>query len=169
MAIEIYDISVAATKSALQSLKHILTKGETYAAAKKFDPSVLAQTRLFPDMIPLAGQVRIACDISKFGAARLSMTEAPKFEDDETTIAQLIQRVQMTLDYLNGMDRSKFTGAETREVIIKTPVRELRFDDGLSYVMRFVLPNVHFHCSMTYALLRHNGVELGKADYLGDV
>lgn len=168
MTVSMYDLSVPTFVHTLRTLKVILQKGAAYAETKKIDASVLPASRLYPDMLPLARQVQIASDAAKGAAARLSGTEPPKFEDNETTIAELIARVDKTIDYLQGFKAAQFEGSETRTVTIKTPGRDFSFP-GLTFLRHWALPNFFFHVTMTYALLRHNGVELGKADYLGAV
>ena len=127
---------------------------------------MLAQARLYPDMYPLTRQVQIACDTAKGAAARLAGIEIPKHEDNEANLADLKHRVAKTQDFLKSVPADKFNGAEARAIEITTPNRTLNFT-GLSYLTNFVLPNFFFHESVSYALLRHNGVELGKADFLG--
>jgi hypothetical protein len=163
-----YEASIPVFVHTLGNLNSILQKGVQYAEARKFDPNNLAATRLFPDMLPLTRQVQIASDTAKFAASRLSGTEAPKFEDNETTIAELIARVDKTLDYLKGFRPDQFEGAEDRTVVIKTSRGEYTFT-GLVYLRHWAIPNFFFHGTTTYALLRHSGVELGKADFLGKV
>jgi hypothetical protein len=168
MTISLYDVSVGAMTRGLTNLAAIIEKGAAHAAAKNFDPLVVAQARLFPDMLPLVKQVQIACDTAKGAAARLAGIEIPKHEDNEANLADLKHRVSKTLDFLKTIKPEQLVGAESRTIELKFPSRTLTFT-GLSYVTGFVLPNFYFHSSMTYALLRHNGVELGKADFLGQV
>jgi uncharacterized protein len=168
MKISMYEASIPVFVHTLGNLNSILQKGVQYAEARKFDPNNLAATRLFPDMLPLTRQVQIASDTAKFAASRLSGTEAPKFEDNETTIAELIARVDKTLDYLKGFRPDQFEGAEDRTVVIKTSRGEYTFT-GLVYLRHWAIPNFFFHATTTYALLRHSGVELGKTDFLGKV
>jgi len=168
MSISMYDASVPALLHTLENLKVILQKAVKHAETKKFDPNVLVGVRLAPDMLPLSKQVQIASDAAKLGVARLTGTEAPKFEDNETTMEQLIARVDKTISYLRGVDPKQFEGAETRTVNIATPNRSFTFP-GLTYLRQWVQPNFFFHVTTAYALLRHNGVDIGKADYLGNV
>jgi hypothetical protein len=168
MTIALYDISIPVFARGLTNLSAILDKAIAHAAAKKIDPVVFAHSRLFPDMLPLSVQVQIACDIVKGGAARLSGVEAPKHEDTETTLADLKARVAKTLAFVNTITAEQLLGSESRDIVLKTQSRTLNFK-GLAYLTSFVLPNFYFHISMTYALLRHNGVELGKGDYLGAI
>jgi len=168
MSISVYDASIPVFIHTLTNLKVILQKGAAYAETRKFDANILAATRLFPDMLPMTRQVQIASDAAKGAAARLSGTEAPKFEDNETTIAELIARVDKTLDYLKSFKPAQFEGAETRTINIKTPRNEFTFS-GLVFLRHWALPNFFFHVTTAYNLLRHAGVEIGKADYLGAV
>jgi uncharacterized protein len=168
MTISMYEASIPTFVHSLRSLRAILQKALAHAEAKKFDPTVLASARLFPDMLPLTRQVQIAADAAKGCAARLAGVEAPKFEDNETTLPQLIARVDKTLDYLQGFKAEQIDGSEERSVSIKLPKQTLTFP-GLAYLRHWAIPNFYFHVTTTYALLRHNGVEIGKPDYIGDV
>lgn len=168
MTISFYDVSVGALARGLTNLAVFIEKGAAYAAAKKFDPVVLAQARLFPDMHPLVRQVQIACDTAKGAAARLAGVETPKHEDNEVNLADLEHRVSKTLDFLKTIKPDQLADAESRSIELKFPSRTMTFT-GLSYVNSFVLPNFYFHTSVAYALLRHNGVELGKNDFLGQI
>jgi uncharacterized protein len=166
MSLSLYDFSIPVLSRGLTNLSAILDKAAAHAAAKKFDPVVLAQARLFPDMHPLSRQVQIACDTAKGAAARLAGIEIPKHEDNEVTLADLKQRVAKTLDFVKSVSAAQLAGAENRTIEIKTPNRTFNFT-GTAYLNEFVLPNFYFHESMTYALLRKNGLEIGKADFLG--
>jgi uncharacterized protein len=150
----------------LAAMAKILDKGAAYAEAKKFDASVLVNSRLAPDMWPLSRQVQIASDMVKNGVARLAGQEAPRYEDNEQTIDELKARIAKTIDYIKSVPASAFEGSEDRD--IKIPLRDRTLEmKGLDYLRGFVLPNFYFHASMVYALMRHNGVELGKKDFLG--
>lgn len=166
MSISLYDFSISVISRGLSNLSVILDKAAAYAEAKKIDPLVLAQARLYPDMFPLSRQVQIACDTAKGAAARLAGIEIPKHEDTEVTLADLKKRVAKTLDFLKTVTPEQLKGAESRPIEIKNPNGSLNFT-GSSYVTHFVLPNFYFHVSMAYALLRHNGLEVGKMDFLG--
>jgi hypothetical protein len=168
VSLSIYDVSVPLLIRGLTNLSAILDKAAAYAAEKKIDPAIFAQLRLFPDMLALTRQVQIACDTSKGAAARLAGIEIPKHEDNEATLADLKQRIAKTLDFLKGIKADQLKDAEGRSIEIKLPTRTLTFT-GLSYLTEFVLPNFFFHESMTYALLRHNGVDIGKSDFLGEM
>jgi hypothetical protein len=167
MAITLSSASLPIFTSVLNNLSHCLFKAEANAAARKFDPNVLVNVRLAPDMLPLASQIRIACDTAKLGAARLAGLEAPRHEDNETTIAELKARIASTLDYLATVPAARIDGREEAE--ISFPVgrdRALRTMQGEAYLKHWVLPNLFFHATTAYALLRHNGVDLGKTDFL---
>lgn len=167
MAIDLHAAAVPPLSRALDQLRHVLAKGAAHAEAQGWDPAVLLGMRLAPDMLPLTRQVQIATDIAKNAAARLTGTEAPKFEDNETTFAELEARVQRAADYLRSVPAEAFAGAETRAITVPNRVRGDMHFIGTDYLFGFVLPNVYFHSTTTYALLRHAGVPLGKADYLG--
>lgn len=168
MSLSIYEVSIPVLIRGLTNLSAIIEKAATHAAAKNIDPVVLAQARLYPDMHPLTRQVQIACDTAKGAAARLAGIEVPKHEDNEVTLADLEHRIAKTLDFLKSVSVERLNGAETRAIEIVAPNRTLKFT-GLSYLTNFVLPNFFFHESVTYALLRQNGVEIGKADFLGSL
>ena len=166
MQITMYDTLVPTANRMLGNLSNSLDKAEAFAAAKKIDATVLLNARLAPDMLPLTRQVQIATDMSKGAAARLSGTEIPKYEDNETTFAELKARIAKTLAFVNGIDAAKYAGAEDRDVTLQARAGERHFK-GLNYLRDFVLPNVYFHVTTAYAILRHNGVELGKNDFIG--
>jgi hypothetical protein len=161
-----YTMSIESFLPMLASMTTLLDKALAHATAKKFEPSVLVNARLAPDMFPLSRQIQIACDAAKIGSARLAGQEAPRFEDTETTIEELRARVQRTIEYLKTIPASAFDGAEDRD--IKIPVRERTLEmKGLPYLRTWALPNFYFHVVTTYAILRHNGVQIGKPDFLG--
>ena len=166
MQITMYDTLVPTANRMLGNLSNFLDKAEAFAAAKKIDATVLLNSRLAPDMFPLTRQIQIAADMTKGAAARLSGTELPKYEDNETTIAELKGRIAKTLAFVNGIDAAKYTGSEDRDVTLQMRTGERRFK-GLDYLRDYVLPNVYFHVTTAYAILRHNGVELGKNDFVG--
>jgi hypothetical protein len=168
MTISIYDISMPAFKRGLTNLAALLDKAAAHATEKKFDPGVLVHMRLFPDMLPLSSQVQIACDMAKGAAARLGGVDVPKHDDTEVTLDDLKARIAKTLAFLDTITPAQLEGAEGRPVVIKTAARTLNFT-GLSYLTDFVLPNLYFHVSTAYALLRSSGVEIGKRDYLGKI
>lgn len=166
MTISMYSASVPVFKNMLGNLSHFLDKAQAHADAKKFDPAVLVEDRLAPDMLPFRKQVQIACDASKNGLARLSGVEAPKFDDTETTLAELKERIRKTLDYLDSVPRASVDGCEDKDVTFPVGREHTRTMKGEAYLLNWALPNLFFHVTTAYAILRHNGVELGKSDYL---
>jgi uncharacterized protein len=154
-------------KSMLSNLDHFLVKAQAHAEAKKFDPANLLAARLAPDMLPLTRQVLIACDASKFCMARLSGVEAPKFDDTESTIEQLRGRISKTIAYIDSVGADKINGTEDKDITF--PIGRdgsTRTMKGEAYLKHWAMPNMYFHVTTAYALLRHNGVDLGKTDYL---
>lgn len=162
-----YDAAVPTITRALQNLIGVLQKGAAHAEARKFEPSVLVASRLYPDMFPLSRQVQIACDIAKSGVARLAQAEPPKWEDNEATFEELIERVKKTIAYLASLEPGQFDDG-TRSVTFQAQGQP-RTMKGASYLHQRVIPNVYFHCTTTYNILRHNGVEVGKGDFLGPI
>lgn len=167
MPISMYQASVPLFRSLLGGLSGVLEKGAAFAAAKGVDPSVLINDRLAPDMFPLSRQVQIACDMAKGGAARLAGAELPSWEDNETTFADLKARIAKTLAFIDGFTPEQIDGSEVREIVLTMRSGELRFT-GQRYLIGFVIPNVSFHCATAYNILRHNGVDVGKRDFLGE-
>jgi len=165
MSLSMYQASIPVFQKFLGNLDHVLDKGAADAASRKIDPSVFLQGRLAPDMLNLIKQVQIACDHAKGAAARLSGTDNPKFEDNETTIAELKARIKKTRDYLAGFKPAQFDGSEDRTVTYQAGPRELNFK-GSEYLLYFAIPNFYFHYTTAYAILRHLGVALGKGDYV---
>jgi hypothetical protein len=167
MKITVQAIAVDMLASSLSNLSDILEKGLAHATARKFDPSVLVNARLAPDMFPLSRQVQIAGDLAKNSVARLAAMEPPRFEDNEKTFEELRARIARTIDYLKSIPSSAFESAEDRD--IKVPAGPDKFLDfkGLDYIERWVIPNVFFHITTAYCILRHNGVDIGKRDFLG--
>jgi len=160
-----YEASVPTINRALTNLIHVLEKGAAHAEAKKIEPSVLIAARLYPDMFALSKQVQTASDIAKIGTARLARAEPPKWEDNETTFPELIERLRKTVAYLETLKPDQFDDGSR---MVTFPTRnDSKTWPGSRYLYQRVLPNVFFHCATTYDLLRHNGVELGKADFLG--
>ncbi len=165
MKVSMHAMSVEVFTYALGNLSWILEKAAADAAQRKFDPAVLLAARLAPDMLPLTRQVQIASDIAKNSVARLAGQEPPRFEDAETTIEQLRARLARTIDFRESVPASALEGSETRA--IKVPVRERTLEfKGLEFLQRWAMPNVFFHVTTSYAILRHNGVDLGKRDFL---
>ena len=153
-------------RTTLGNLSHILDKAQAHADARKFDASVLTQFRLAPDMLPFTRQVLIACDAAKNGVARISGVEAPKFEDNEATFADLKARIQKTLDWLATVPAASLDGTEDKSITFPVGRDKTRTMTGEAYLKHWMLPNFFFHVTMAYAILRHNGVDLGKSDYL---
>ena len=164
--LSIYDATIPPLKRALNNLAVILKKGEEYADAKKIEHSVLLNSRLFVDMYPLTRQVQIATDMSKGAGARLAAVEIPKYEDNETSFAELQARIVKTIAFLDTIDSKQLQDAETRDITITIRKADIKFS-GQDYLLKWVLPNVYFHVTTAYNILRHNGVELGKQDFLG--
>jgi hypothetical protein len=167
MTISMYTASVPRFANTLKNLSEILTKGERHALARKIDPAVLLGARLYPDMYPLTRQVQTACDGVKGGVARLAGIEVPKHEDTETTFAELQQRIAKVVAFIESVPAEKVDGSEERHIVLKLRDTEVAFS-GLQYLSGFVLPNFYFHVVTAYNILRHNGVELGKRDFLGN-
>jgi hypothetical protein len=161
-----YQASVPVFVRGLASLAAVLEKAEAHAAAKKIDPAVLIASRLYPDMFALAKQVQIASDSAKGGVARLAQQEAPKFEDNETTFPQLAERCRRTIAYLETLKPEQVDGSEERTVSWQTR-STTKSMQGLPYLLHHVTPNFYFHVTTAYDILRHNGVEVGKQDFLG--
>ena len=166
MPVSLYDVSIPVFTLSLSNLSAILDKAQSYAEAKKVDPKVMPQARLIIDMLPLSAQIQIACDTAKGAAARLAGIAIPKHEDTEATLAELKVRVAKTLDFIKTIKPEQLQGAESREIVLQFPQTTLKFN-GINYLTNFVLPNFFFHVTMAYALLRKNGVDLGKRDFLG--
>lgn len=157
---------VPAYTHALRSLATILSKAADYCDDRKIDPAILLAARLFPDMLNLTRNVLIACDSAKGLAARLSQTENPVFEDTETTFAELQERIRKTIEFMESIPEAAFDGAQEREVVLKIGKEEMRFM-GPAYLSSFANPNFYFHMTTAYNILRHNGVQIGKRDFLG--
>lgn len=168
MTASLYDFTIPALTRALTNLSKQLDKAQAHAGQKKTDFAAFAESRLIADMRPLTSQVQIACDNAKGAAARLAGIEAPRHEDTEKTCEELKARIAKTLDFIASVKPEQFAGAETREVVLKFPSVTLTFT-GQDYVTKFLMPNFYFHVSMAYALMRKNGVELGKSDFLGNI
>ena len=167
MSLDMYQASISVFVRMLDNLSSILDKGAAFAEAKKIDPMVLITARLAPDMYPLSRQVQIATDMVKGCAARLAGLEVPSYEDNETTFAELQARIAKTVTFLQSINAEQINGSEGRTVTLKIRGKEIDFQ-GQPYLLHFVLPNLYFHITTTYAILRHNGVELGKMDFIGN-
>ena len=166
MTISMYQASVPVFIRMLNNLIGILEKAAADAEARKIDPAVLINSRLYPDMFPLSRQVRIATDAAMSGAARLAGMEPPKSDDNETTFADLIERIRKTIAYVSALKPEQIDGSEKAKIELKVRDGTLTLD-GLTFLLNRVLPNFYFHITTTYGILRHNGLEIGKKDYLG--
>jgi uncharacterized protein len=166
MTISMYQASVPPVIRCLQNLINILEKGAAHAEAKKIDPLVLINSRLSPDMYPLSKQIQIVSDVTRRGAARLAGLEAPAMVDDETTFPQLIDRLKKTIAYLETITPAQIDGSEQKQISIPMGKHSIEMA-GMPYLISFILPNLYFHATTTYNILRHSGVELGKMDFLG--
>ena len=166
MKISMHAMSHGVFKKALLQLQHVMEKAVANAKARNFDTSVLVGARLAPDMFPFAKQVQLTSDFAKNSMARLMGVEAPKFEDNETTMDELFARVKKTIEYLDSIPESALEGSETRDIVIKLRDRTVEFK-GLVFLQTWAIPNFFFHYVTAYNLLRHNGVDIGKRDFLG--
>lgn len=166
MSLSMYQASIPVFTRQLNNLSTILGLAAAHAEAKKIDPSVFLNARLAPDMFPLSRQVQIACDGVKGGAALLAGIEAPSHADDETSFAELQARIAKTLAFLQGVSATQIDGSEERTVTLKRRDKETHFQ-GQAFLLDHVMPNFYFHLTTAYAILRHNGVEIGKRDFLG--
>jgi hypothetical protein len=166
MSLSMHSASIPYFVRALKNLSAILEKGAAHAQENDIDPSILVTDRLFPDMFPLSRQVQIACDVSKGAAARISGIEAPSHEDNESSFEELIARINKTIEFLNSLPTDKINGTEEKEIKFQAGPYELDFT-GATYLSMWALPNIYFHVTTTYNILRHNGVALGKIDYVG--
>ncbi|WP_266170369.1 DUF1993 domain-containing protein [Dyella subtropica] len=166
MTLSMYQASVPVFLRTLANLSHVLKKGEAHAKSKDVTPEVMLQTRLIPDMLPLVRQVQIATDMAKNGSARLAGVEPLKFEDNETSFDELHARLERAIDYIKSFKTEQIDGSEARAVTIKSRNGDINFE-GQAYLLHFVLPNLFFHCTTAYNILRTAGVELGKTDFIG--
>jgi uncharacterized protein len=166
MPLSMYEASIPAFTQMLTALSNVLDKADAYASAKKIDPAVLPATRLAPDMFPLSRQVQIACDFAKGTSARLAGVDNPSFADTEKTFPELRERIAKTLAFLGTLKAVQIDGSEGRDISLKVGPQEMHFK-GQPYLVNFALPNFYFHLTAAYAILRANGVDLGKMDYLG--
>ena len=166
MTISMYQASVPLMTKMLINLKSILQKAIAHAKAKKIEESALLNARLYPDMFVLTRQVQIACDFGRATAARLAGQEPPAYEENEQSLAELVSRIDRSVDYLQTLKRQQIDGSETREIV--RPLRgEPKKFTGINYLLQFALPNFFFHVTTAYAILRHNGIEIGKYDFIG--
>jgi uncharacterized protein len=168
MSLSMYQASIPGFIRGLGNLSAILTKAEAHAVARKIDPAVLVNARLAPDMYPLLRQVQIATDSVKGCAARLAGVEIPSYEDNETTFEELQGRIAKTITFLHGVSAAQIDGSEERKIMLKMRGKEVNFS-GQAYLLTFVLPNFYFHLTTAYNILRHNGLEIGKPDFIGSL
>jgi len=161
-----YQASAPRFANILRNLSTIIEKAEAHCAARKIEPAVLTSDRLFPDMFPFTRQVQIACDTAKGSVARLAGVEIPKHEDTEQTFAELKARIAKTLDFVESISAAKIDGTEDKEIVLQMRSGERRFK-GMQYLLGHAYPNFYFHVTTAYNILRHNGVDVGKADFIG--
>jgi hypothetical protein len=166
MTISMYETSAPQFVRTLKNLSAILDKAQAHAEARKIDPAALTTFRLYPDMFPLSRQVQIACDAAKGAVARLAGAEVPRHEDTEQSFVDLKARIAKTVAFIETIRPAQIDGSEERDIALKAGSRELKFK-GMPYLLGFALPNFYFHVATAYNILRHNGVEIGKTDYLG--
>lgn len=167
MTISMYSASAPRFVNMLRNLDAILAKAQANAVARKIDPGVLLAARLAPDMFPLLKQVQIACDHAKGAAARLAGVEVPKYEDSEQSFEDLRARIARTMAFVESFQAGQIDGSEEREIALKAGGREMSFK-GMQYLLGYALPNFYFHLVTAYNILRHNGVDIGKRDYIGN-
>lgn len=166
MSLSMSSASLPVCIKMLENLSHLLDKAQAFVDIKQCDPQALTQFRLAPDMLPFSRQILIACDAAKNGVARLSGLEAPRFDDTEVTLAELKARIHKTLDFLGSVPPGKIDGSEDKPITFPVGRDNTRTMAGEAYLKHWMLPNVFFHVTTAYLILRHNGVELGKRDYL---
>jgi hypothetical protein len=167
MTTYMYTTSVPVFKQLLNSLSIILTKAEAYATEKKFKPTVLLEARLCPDMFPLNRQVQIATDFARSVSARLAGVEVPAYDDNEQTFAELQARIGKTLSFIESLTPTQFEGSETREIVLRPGTPKEKKIVGHTYLFNYGVPQFLFHVTTAYAILRHNGLKVGKGDFMG--
>lgn len=168
MTISLHAASVPVFQQLLGSLGQVLAKAEAHATERKIDPDALLQARLFPDMFPLLKQVQIACDFARGVSGRLAAAELPVIDARQKTFADLQALIAATLDFIGGLDSASFDGADTREIVLRPGTPKERRMPGQDYLLHYGLPQFFFHVTTAYDLLRHNGVEVGKRDFMGN-
>jgi uncharacterized protein len=166
MPISMYQASVPRFANMLRNLSALIDKAQGHCAAKNIEPAALTTFRLYPDMFPFTRQVQIACDTAKGAVARLAGAEIPKHEDTEQTFAELKARIAKTLDFIESVRAERIDGTEEKEIVLAMRSGERRFK-GMQYLLGFAYPNFYFHLTTAYNILRHNGVEVGKLDFIG--
>ena len=168
MTLSMYQASVPVFVRALSNLSHVLKKGEEHAKSKSVADETLLQTRLIPDMLPLIKQIQIGCDMVTRATARLAGAEPQAFEDNETTLDQAYSRIDRAIEYINSFNPEQIDGSEANTVVLKMRTGEMTFD-GQTYLLHFVIPNLFFHCTTAYNILREAGTDIGKMDFIGSV
>jgi hypothetical protein len=166
MTISMYQASAPRLINSMRNLSTILDKTQAYIDAKKIDPAALLQFRLFPDMLNLTRQIQIATDTAKGVVARLAGVDIPTYEDNETSVAELQARIANTIAFIEGFTPAQIDGTEDKAIVTKRGDKETHYT-GMQFLLGHAIPNVYFHVSIAFAILRHNGVEIGKRDYLG--
>jgi len=167
MTLSMYQASAPRFANMLKNLSAILDKAQSHVDAKKIDPAALTTYRLFPDMFPLTRQVQVACDTAKGAVARLAGVEVPKHEDTELTFAELKARIARTIEFINTLKPAQIDGSEDKEIMLKLGGKDVKFT-GMQYLLGHATPNFYFHVTTAYNILRHNGVEVAKRDYIGN-
>ena len=167
MTISMYQVSIPRFVHMLNNLAAVLDRAQAYAEAKKIDAATLPSARLYPDMLPLTSQVRIACDTAKRAAAMLAGVDNPAYEDNETTLPELKARVERTIGFLNTIRAAQVDGTENREIVVKVGGKDTPFK-GMQFLLARAIPNFYFHVTTAYDILRHNGLDVGKKDFLGN-
>lgn len=167
MTISMYSASIPVFKQMLNSLRNVLTKADAHATARNIAPDALLQARLFPDMFPLLRQVQIAADFARGVSARLAGSAVPAYEETEKTFADLQALIGKTLAFIDELDANRFEGSQEREIVLRPGTPKEKKLSGQSYLLHYGLPQFFFHVTTAYAILRHNGVDIGKKDYMG--
>ena len=168
MSLSMYQASVPRIVNMLTNLDHLLDKALVHIESKKWNETALTQFRLYPDMLPLTRQVQIACDTAKGVVARLAGVEIPAYEDNEVSFADLKQRIAKTMAFINGFGPEQIDGTEDKDIVTKRGDVETHYK-GMQFLLNHAMPNIYFHVTTVYTILRHNGIEIGKRDYLGKV
>ena len=166
MTFSMYDASVPVFKQILTSLSAILDKAQAHASEKKIEPNALLQARLYPDMFPLARQVQVACDFAKGASARLAGVEVPRYDDTEQSFADLKERIATVISFIDGLPQDGIEASSQRDISTSSGANAKQFK-GQVYLMHYALPHFYFHATTAYAILRHNGIEVGKKDFIG--